>query len=135
MSLKFALGAGVALAALTMAGTSLAGQADTRSASCGFNADGSGYCSGSLDAFRHSTDATARMVLQNYQSTSGISRYASVTFGGVNKFVPMSAGAPAALLQAFDQACNNVTANVYIHWNTSTQIDTIQLFNDSSLLP
>jgi hypothetical protein len=135
VSAKRVLGSGLALAAIAVAGTSVAGVSSPRAATCSFNADGSGYCSGTLSAFRKSPDPTAQLILQNYQSSTGTSRYASVRFAGTNKFVPLAPGLSADMLRAFDQACNAVDANVFIHWNTSTQLDTIQLFNDSGLIP
>lgn len=135
MSKKRLVGSALALAVMAVAGTSIAGVSSPRAATCTFNADGSGFCSGTLTAFRNSSDPTAQLVLQNYQSSSGSSRYASVRFAGTAKFVPLAAGLSADMLRAFDQACNAVAANVYIHWNMSTQLDAIQLFNDSGLIP
>lgn len=134
-SAKRMLGIGLSFSALAVAGTSLAGVSSPRSATCVFNSDNSGYCSGTLTAFRQSSDPSAQLILQNYQSSTGTSRYASVRFAGIYKFVPLAGGLSSDMLRAFDQAANAVSANVYIHWNTSTQVDTIQLFNDSGLIP
>jgi len=108
-----------------------AGAAGSQSASCTFNADKSGFCSGSLNAFRNSPDASAYLVLQSYvDSSGGISRYVSATWNGTNKFIPVSGTAMNAL---FDIAATTVNpnANFYIHWNTSGVGDAIQIFNYS----
>lgn len=135
MRAKLVLGVGMAAAAIAVAGTSIAGVSSPRAATCVFNSDNSGYCSGTLTAFRQSSDPSAQLILQNYQSTSGVSRYAAVRFAGIYKFVPLAGGVSTDMLHAFDLASNAVSANVYIHWNTSTQIDAIQIYNDSGLIP
>jgi hypothetical protein len=135
VSAKRLLGVGVAMAAIAVAGTSFAGLSSPRNATCTFNADGSGFCSGTLSAFRKSADPTAQLILQNFEGASGVSRYVSLRFAGTSKFAPLAGGLSADTLRAFDQACNAVDANIFIHWNTSTQTDSIQLFNDSGLIP
>jgi hypothetical protein len=113
------------------AGPAHAGSTSSRPAYCTFNADQSGYCSGSLNAFRNSPDASAYLVLQSYVDSSGaISRYVSATWNGTYKFIPIGGTAMNAL---FDIAATTVNpnANFYIHWNTSGVGDSIQVFNDS----
>jgi len=135
VTVKHLLGIGLSLAVLAVAGQSFAGASAPRAAKCVFNADGSGTCSGTLTAFRKSADPTAQLILQNYQSSTGMSRYVALTFGGTFKVVPLAGGLSADMLRAFDQACTAVDANVFVHWNTSSQVDTIQLYNDSGLIP
>jgi hypothetical protein len=113
------------------AGPAHAGATSSRSASCAFNADQSGYCSGSLNAFRNSPDATAYLILQSYvDSNGGISRYVQATWNNTLKFISVSGTALNAL---FDMAATTVNpnANFYVHWNTSGLADAIQIFNDS----
>ena len=115
------------------AGPAHAGSSGVLSASCTFNADKSGYCSGALNAFRNSPDASAYLVLQSYvDSSGGISRYVSATWNGTNKFIPVGGTAMNAL---FDTAATaiNPNANFYIHWNTSGVGDAIQIFNTSGV--
>lgn len=111
-----------------------AGEAHPRAATCQFYADGAGYCSGTLGAFRNSSDPTAFLILQSYVYSGGVSRYVAAKFGGTYKFLPISASLPESALHVFDTAAVAVDSNVYVHWNTSSQVDAIQLYNDSGLL-
>ncbi|MGC4066385.1 MAG: hypothetical protein QM784_17490 [Polyangiaceae bacterium] len=111
-----------------------AGQANPRTATCQFYSDGAGYCSGTLRAFRNSTDASAYLILQSYGYSGGISRYVVAKFAGTYKYLPLSASLPESVLTLFDAAAVAVDSNIYVHWNTSSQVDTIQFFNDSGLL-
>ena len=120
-----------AIPLLIGAGPAHAGASGSRPAFCSFNADKSGYCSGSLNAFRNSPDASAYLILQSYvDSSGGISRYVQASWNGTNKFIPIGGTAMSAL---FDIAATTVNpnANFYVHWNTSGVADAIQVFNDS----
>jgi hypothetical protein len=122
------------LGALSIALCASAGEAHPRAATCLFYPDGSGYCSGTLSAFRNSSDPSAYMILQSYGYSGGVSRYVVAKFGGTYKFLPVSASLPESVLKLFDASATAVDSNVYVHWNTSSQVDTIQLYNDSGLL-
>jgi hypothetical protein len=122
------------LGAVSIALCASAGEAHPRAATCQFYADGAGYCSGTLGAFRNSSDPSAYLILQSYGYSGGVSRYVVAKFGGTYKFLPVSASLPAGVLTLFDAASTAVDSNVYVHWNTSSQVDTIQLYNDSGLL-
>ena len=134
ISRKTLVGAASFLSVATIALCGSAGQSNPRAATCTFYSDGSGYCSGTLQAFRKSSDATADLTLQSYVYSAGVSRYVSVTFAGTNKFLPVSSTIPQSAISLFDAAAISVSANVYVHWNTSSQVDVLQFFNDSGLL-
>jgi len=132
-ALSFALLAAVALAAPVAA---RAGAPAFRPATCGFYADGSGYCSGTLKAFRQSADTTAQLILQSYFNTGGaVNRYVVVQFAGVFKVLPLPSTTPAQMGAAFDGAATAVDCNIYVHWTTAGQVDALQLYNDSGLIP
>ncbi len=122
------------LGAVSIALCASAGEAHPRAATCQFYADGAGYCSGTLGAFRNSSDPSAYLILQSYGYSGGVSRYVVAKFGGTYKFLPVPTSLPASVLTLFDAAAVAVDSNVYVHWNTSSQVDTIQLYNDSGLL-
>ena len=122
------------LGAVSIALCASAGEAHPRAATCLFYPDGAGYCSGTLHAFRNSSDPSAYLILQSYGYSGGVSRYVAAKFGGTNKFLPVSTSLPESVLKLFDAAAIAVDCNVYVHWNTSSQVDTIQFYNDSGLL-
>ena len=122
------------MGALSIALCASAGEAHPRAATCQFYADGAGYCSGTLQAFRSSGDTSAYMILQSYGYSGGVSRYVVAKFGGTYKFLPISPSVPDSVLTLFDAATVAVDSNVYVHWNTSSQVDTMQFYNDSGLL-
>ena len=122
------------LGAVSIALCASAGEAHPRAANCQFYADGAGYCSGTLQAFRNSSDSSAYLILQSYGYSGGVSRYVVAKFGGTYKFLPISSSLPESVLTLFDAAAIAVDSNVYVHWNTSSQVDAIQLYNDSGLL-
>jgi len=122
------------LGAISIALCASAGEAHPRAANCQFYADGAGYCSGTLQAFRSSSDPSAYLILQSYGYSGGVSRYVVAKFAGTYKYLPVSASLPDSVLALFDASAIAVDSNVYGHWNTSSQVDTIQFFNDSGLL-
>lgn len=124
----------VLVGALSLALSASAGEPHPRAATCQFYADGAGYCSGTLGAFRNSSDPTAYMILQSYGYSGGVSRYVAIKFAGTYKFLPVSTTLPANVLSLFDASTLAVDSNVYVHWNTSSQVDTFQFYNDSGLL-
>src|SRR5579871_5992007 len=79
-----------------------AGASSTMPATCSFNSDGSGYCSGSLRAFRNSTDTTAVLAIQQYADTSANeNRYFYLTWAGTTKYIWLGTG--ANLTATFDR--------------------------------
>jgi len=133
MSFKAQTGfiAAAACALTTLAGGSAsAGLSSPSTATCTFYSDGSGYCSGTLKAFRNSSDSTALLTLQSYAYSGGTSRYVYLVWQGQTKYVYLNTSS-SAVLAAFDNAVAAVDAQVYVHWNTSTNIDAIQLWNAS----
>src|SRR4249920_2820345 len=109
------------LGALSIALCASAGEAHPRAATCQFYADGSGYCSGTLGAFRSSSDPSAYLILQSYGYSGGVSRYVIAKFAGTYKYLPFSTSLPYIVLTLFDAAAIAVDSNVYVHWNTSSQ--------------
>jgi hypothetical protein len=122
------------LGAISIALCASAGEAHPRTATCVFYADGAGYCSGTLSAFRNSSDPSAYLILQSYAYSGGVSRYVVARFAGTYKFLPVSPGLPDSVLKLFDAATVAVDSNVYMRWNASSQVDTMQFYNDSGLL-
>ena len=113
--------------------SSRAGASASRPASCTFNKDGTGFCSGSLKAFRNSSDSTAQMILDNLQTTTGATRRINLTFNGTNKVLSVPPS-PAGLTQTFDMASSNVTAHIYVRWTAANVVEALQLYNQSGLL-
>lgn len=132
-SVKHQLGI-LAAAACTLtilaAGDATAGVSSPSTATCTFYSDGSGYCSGTLRAFRNSSDPTAAIALQKYTSASGASRYIYLTWQNQTKYIYLNTSS-SYVIAAFDSAAAAIDANFYFHWNTSTNVDTIQLWNAS----
>jgi hypothetical protein len=131
--LQLVVVSGLAAAPLLLSARSAdAGNTTPSSAFCVFYADGSGYCNGSLKAFRSSSDPNAELVLQHYvDSTNYENRYLWVSYGGTSKYINFHSTTPK-LTAAFDQAAASVTASLYIHWNASNELDTFQLWNASN---
>jgi hypothetical protein len=111
--------------------TALAG-ADYGSPSGGaFNSDGSGWCSGTLNGFRTSSDAGASLVLEEYTSTSGSDGYIMCRYNGQYKYAPIDYSS-TALLNAFSQISTlSHEVHIYVHWDTDGYVDALQVFNAS----
>lgn len=131
----FALGlAGIAM--VGGASTVSAGATDSRPASCTFNANGSGSCSGSLKAFRASPNATAYISFYSMvSSNAGPERWAYLQFGTTWKSLQLLSTAPTVLIERFDAVSTAVDGNIYFTWDTTNKITSIQTLTDSRLLP
>jgi hypothetical protein len=99
-------------------------------ASCTFNADGSGWCSGTLAGFRFSADPTNFLVLQEYADTGFTERYISVKFNGIYRHIYV-VPSNTHIWKAFDQAGSLLNPNIYFHWNASNTCDALQVYNSS----
>ena len=119
-------------ALVAVASLAYAGAAAPRSATCSFNADGSGYCSGTLKAFRNSSDPTAQLIIQGYaDSTYGQSNYINLYFAGKNKFVRIT---NATLNDMVMRASTALDSGFFVAWDKNAIATAIQLYNDSGLL-
>jgi hypothetical protein len=126
------------IAALAGAATAFAGATDTRNATCTFYADGGGWCSGSLRAFRTSADATAYLTFTSVLGNFAPERWIYLRFNNTFKSIqaPSTLGAPA--LELFDNVATAVDAHVHISWTgpvNSPKLSGLQVFNDSKLIP
>ncbi len=111
-------------------GNAHAGASSPSVATCALYSDGSGYCSGTLQAFRNSSDASAALALQSYSYNGGTSRYIYLTWQNTSKYIYLNTSS-SYVTAAFDRAATAVDANFYFHWDTTLNVDAIQLWNAS----
>jgi hypothetical protein len=116
-----------------------AGASYSSPATCTFNLDGSGWCRGTLEAFRASSDSTAYLALYSHHEGSiSLGREVWLSFGGNTKVIVVPGTLPDTLLGAFDDAANDTEANIFFTWSdsiSSPELESFQVVNDSRLLP